>query len=268
MKMLIAGGGTGGHLYPGVALAEEVLTRQKGNEVLFVGTKRGLEFKVLPDLGLPLETIEVSGLKGTGISARVSGLLKLPLALFSSVRILRRFRPDVAVGVGGYASGPVILAAWLLRIPTAVLEQNTVPGVTNRLLAKVADAVYVMFDESAAYFPKKKVQALGNPIRRQLLENFLRSEGNAAAGRFQLLVLGGSEGAHNLNVRMLEAADHLGEVKDRLPSVHQTGAPGEVLVKQGYEERGFPAEVIPIINAVGEAYRLTKMTVGRAVDNT
>jgi UDP-N-acetylglucosamine--N-acetylmuramyl-(pentapeptide) pyrophosphoryl-undecaprenol N-acetylglucosamine transferase len=264
VKMLIAGGGTGGHLYPGVALAEEVLTRQKGNEVLFVGTQRGLEFKVLPELGLPLETIEVSGLKGTGLSARISGLLKLPLALFSSIRILRRFKPDVAVGVGGYASGPVILAAWLLRIPTAVLEQNTVPGVTNRLLAKVADAVYVMFDESAAYFPRKKVQALGNPIRRQLLENFLRSKGNAAAGRFQLLVLGGSQGAHNLNVRMLEATDHLAEVKDRLVIVHQTGVQDELLVKKGYEERGFTAEVLPFIKDVSEAYRRAELIVCRA----
>jgi UDP-N-acetylglucosamine--N-acetylmuramyl-(pentapeptide) pyrophosphoryl-undecaprenol N-acetylglucosamine transferase len=190
VKMLIAGGGTGGHLYPGVALAEEVLTRQKGNEVLFVGTQRGLEFKVLPELGLPLETIEVSGLKGTGLSARISGLLKLPLALFSSIRILRRFKPDVAVGVGGYASGPVILAAWLLRIPTAVLEQNTVPGVTNRLLAKVADAVYVMFDESAAYFPRKKVQALGNPIRRAAPRELLALQGQRGGGAFSAFGLG------------------------------------------------------------------------------
>lgn len=264
MKMLIAGGGTGGHLYPGVALAEEVLTRQKGNEVLFVGTQRGLEFKVLPEIGLPLELIDVSGLKGTGLVARLRGFLKLPLALLQSIRILRRFRPDVAVGVGGYASGPVILGAWLLRIPTAVLEQNTVPGVTNRVLAKIADAVYVMFDASAAYFPPRKVQALGNPIRRQLLENFLRSKGNAPAGRFTVLVLGGSQGAHALNLRMLEAAEHLGEVKDRLTIVHQTGVQDEVLVRDGYQERGVTAEVLPFIKEMSDAYRRADLVVCRA----
>jgi UDP-N-acetylglucosamine--N-acetylmuramyl-(pentapeptide) pyrophosphoryl-undecaprenol N-acetylglucosamine transferase len=264
MKMLIAGGGTGGHLYPGVALAEELLTQKKTNEVLFVGTKKGIEARVIPELGMPLELIEVSGLKGTGLVARFAGFAKLPLALLASIKIVRRFKPDVAVGVGGYASGPVILAAWLLRIPTAVLEQNTVPGVTNRILARFADGVYVMFDESQRFFPKRRVQALGNPIRKQLLENFLRSRPPAPADRHTILVLGGSQGAHTLNLRMLEAAEHLTPLKDRIVIVHQTGEKDKELVEKGYAEKGINAEVHPFITEMSEAYRRAELVVCRA----
>ncbi|MEL6189180.1 MAG: UDP-N-acetylglucosamine--N-acetylmuramyl-(pentapeptide) pyrophosphoryl-undecaprenol N-acetylglucosamine transferase, partial [Myxococcota bacterium] len=158
MKAIIAGGGTGGHLFPGVALAEEITTRQAGNEVLFVGTERGLEARVIPELGYPLELIEVRGLKGKGVSARLQGLARIPVALVQSFRILSEFQPDVAIGVGGYASGPLILAAWMRGIPTAVLEQNTVPGVTNRILGRFVRAVFVMFEASRAFFPADKVQ--------------------------------------------------------------------------------------------------------------
>lgn len=263
MRLLIAGGGTGGHLYPGVALAEEFTTRRAGNEVLFVGTRRGLEARVIPDLGYPLEFIEVSGLKGTGLVNRARGLLRLPWALVQSFQILRRFRPDVAVGVGGYASGPMILAAWLCRVPTAVLEQNTVPGVTNRILGRVARAVYVMFEGSRAYFPGAKVQVLGNPIRRQLLENFLRST-QPDNGRFNVLILGGSQGAHAVNLRMVEAAAHFGEAEDSLRIVHQTGAKDEDQVRRGYEELGIEAEVHAFIKNMSDAYRRADLVVCRA----
>ena len=214
MRLLIAGGGTGGHLYPGVALAEEFTTRREGNEVLFVGTRRGLEARVIPELGYPIEYVEVMGLKGTGLVNRVRGLLRLPWSLVQSFGIIRKFRPDIAVGVGGYASGPMILAAWLSRTPTAILEQNTVPGVTNRILGRIVRSIYVMFEGSRGYFPPSKVQVFGNPIRRQLLENFLRSTGEAN-GKFNILVLGGSQGAHAVNLRMVEAAGQFGDAEGR-----------------------------------------------------
>lgn len=263
MKILIAGGGTGGHLYPGVALAEEITTRKAGNEVMFVGTKRGIEARVIPELGYPIEFIDVSGLKGTGIVRRVRALAQVPVALYQSMRIIRRFKPDAAVGVGGYASGPAIMAAWMLGLPTAVLEQNTVPGITNRILSRMVNAVYVMFDDSGRYFPRKKVHALGNPIRRQLLDNFLRSRIEPSP-KFNVLVLGGSQGAHALNLRMVEAAGHLSEIEDEIQIVHQTGKNDVELVERGYAEIGFDAMVTPFIDDVSEAYRKADLVVCRA----
>lgn len=263
MRMLIAGGGTGGHLYPGVALAEEVTTRQKGNDVLFVGTNRGIEARVIPELGYQLELIDVAGLKGKGATGLLRGMMRLPLALMQSLSIVRKFDPDVAVGVGGYASGPVILAAWLLRKPVAVLEQNTVPGITNRILGRLASSIYVMFESSRRYFPERKVVALGNPIRRQLLDNFLRSKIESNA-RFNILVLGGSQGAHALNLRMVEAAGHLAEVKDEIQIVHQTGANDEELVTKGYADLEMEAEVSAFIDDMSEAYRRADLVICRA----
>src|SRR5262249_41051974 len=154
LKVLIAGGGTGGHLYPGVALAEEITTRQKGNHVLFVGTTRGIEARVVPELGYPIEYIDVVGLKGKGLFGFLRGTMQIPIALMQSFKILKTFQPEVAIGVGGYASGPLMLAAWLKRIPTAILEQNTIPGITNRVLARFVNAVFVMFESSGEHFPK------------------------------------------------------------------------------------------------------------------
>src|SRR5687767_1833078 len=168
MRVLIAGGGTGGHLFPGIALAEEVVTRHHKNEVIFVGTTRGLEARVVPAAGYKLETIKVRGLKGMGPLKLLLGLFALPMAFFESLSILRKYRPDVVVGVGGYSSGPVVLAAWLSRIPTAVQEQNALPGLTNKLLGRVAQVVFIAFEEARRFFPAKKVQLIGNPIRRKL----------------------------------------------------------------------------------------------------
>jgi UDP-N-acetylglucosamine--N-acetylmuramyl-(pentapeptide) pyrophosphoryl-undecaprenol N-acetylglucosamine transferase len=262
MKMLIAGGGTGGHLYPGIALAEELTTRQKGNEVLFVGTQRGIEARVVPELGFPLELIQVVGLKGKGLFGMLRGLFQVPRAMLESWRIVRKFAPDVAVGVGGYASGPVMLAAWVAGVPSVVLEQNTIPGFTNRVLARFADAVFITFESSAVFFPKKKVQALGNPIRRQLLDNFLRSK--IPDSKFNVLVLGGSQGAHALNLRMIEAAQHLGPEKDKIRIIHQTGAADEEIAKKGYNEIGFDAEVSAFIDDMSAAYRRADLVVCRA----
>lgn len=262
MKMLIAGGGTGGHLYPGVALAEELTTRQKGNEVLFVGTKRGIEARVIPELGYDIEYVQVVGLKRQGFIGLLKGLLRLPRAFFQCRRILERFAPDIAIGVGGYASGPMMLVAWLSGKPTVVLEQNTVPGFTNRVLSRFVDVVVITFEGSARYFPARKVQPLGNPIRRQLLENFLSSK--VPDDKFNILVLGGSQGAHKLNLRMVEAAAHLGDLDTKLRVIHQTGTTDADLVARGYAELGFDAEVHPFIEDMSAVYRRADLVVCRA----
>ena len=262
MKVLIAGGGTGGHLFPGIALAEEVTTRHHGNEVVFVGTERGLEARVVPKEGYPLELVKVQGLKGKSLLAFIKALFALPLAFIESFRILARQKPDVVVGVGGYASGPVVLAAWLMGIPTAIQEQNALPGLTNKVLGRVVRVVFTAFEGARAFFPEKKVQLIGNPIRRKLMDNYLRS--HVAHERFSLLVFGGSLGARGINQRMIEALDSLGDLKDGLHFVHQTGKNDLEQVRKGYAEKGFQADVVEFIDDMSSAYAKADLVVCRA----
>jgi UDP-N-acetylglucosamine--N-acetylmuramyl-(pentapeptide) pyrophosphoryl-undecaprenol N-acetylglucosamine transferase len=262
MRLLIAGGGTGGHVFPGLALAEEVVTRHPGNDAVFVGTARGLEAQVVPAAGFPIELIVVKGLKGKGLAAALGNLLLLPRAFLASLAILRTWRPDVVVGVGGYASGPLVLAAWTLRIPTAVQEQNAVAGLTNRLLGRLVKAAFTAFPETAACFPKGKAIQLGNPIRRQLLENFMRpGDGDRLPG---LLVFGGSQGAHSLNMRVVEMLPHLADLRGKLKIVHQTGRRDREAVEKGYRAVGFEAEVREFIDDMSAAYTAADLVVCRA----
>ena len=262
MKVLIAGGGTGGHLFPGIALAEEVVTRHHKNEVVFVGTERGLEARVVPQAGFPLEFIRAKGLKGKGLWQLLLGLLALPIAFIESFRILQRHKPDVVVGVGGYASGPVVMAAWMLGIPTAVQEQNALPGMTNKILGKFVKVVFTAFDEARRFFPEGKVQLVGNPIRRKLMDNYLRS--HTAHERFSVLVFGGSLGAKGLNQRVVDALDSLADLKDQMTFVHQTGKNDVEMVRKGYADRGFQAEVVEFIDDMSAAYAKADLVVCRA----
>jgi UDP-N-acetylglucosamine--N-acetylmuramyl-(pentapeptide) pyrophosphoryl-undecaprenol N-acetylglucosamine transferase len=260
--VLIAGGGTGGHLFPGIALAEEVSTRHPKNEVVFVGTDRGLEARVVPAAGYKLETIQVRGLKGMGPWRFFLGLLALPLAFLTSWRLLRQYRPDVVVGVGGYSSGPVLMAAWMQRIPTAVQEQNALPGVTNKILGRFVRSVFIAFDEARRFFPEKKVHLIGNPIRSKLMDNYLRS--SVKHEHFTLLVFGGSLGAKGLNSRMLDALDHLTDLKGELRIVHQTGKADLEAVRKGYADRGFTADVVEFIDDMSAAYAGCELVICRA----
>ncbi len=264
MKVLIAGGGTGGHLYPGIALAEEVVTRHHANQVVFVGTERGLEARVVPREGYPLETIRAQGLKGKGLVGLLKGLFALPMAFVESIRILQRHKPDVVVGVGGYASGPVVLAAALMGVPTAVQEQNALPGLTNKLLGRFVRVVFTAFEEARPFFPSRKVQLVGNPIRRKLMENFLRSR--MVHDKFSLLVFGGSLGARGINQRMIDALDHLQDIREQLHIVHQTGKNDLETVRKGYADKGFEAQaqVVEFIEDMSSAYARAELVVCRA----
>ena len=267
MRMLIAGGGTGGHLFPGLALAEEVKTRHPRNDVLFVGTPRGLETRIVPRNGFPLELVDVGPLKRQGALGTLRGLGRVPRALWQSRRILRKFDPDVVVGVGGYASGPVVMAAWMMRIPTAVQEQNALPGFTNRTLGRFARACFIAFDEARAGFPPGRTHLLGNPIRRAFLDNYLHSK-EPSGQRLSILVTGGSQGAHVLNLRLAEALEELApELGQRLRVVHQTGERDLQEIVRRYQalgESGVDAQATAFIDDMANAYAQADLLVCRA----
>ena len=262
VRVMIAGGGTGGHLFPGIALAQELVTRHPKNDVVFVGTNRGLESRIVPAAGYKLEVIGARGVKGVGPLRLLRALFALPVSFIKSWFLLRRYQPDVVVGVGGYSSGPVVLAAWMQGVPTAVQEQNALPGLTNRVLGKVAQVVFIAFDEARAFFPAQKVQLTGNPIRRQLLDNYLRSR--LAHERFSVLIFGGSQGSQAINERMIEALDYLGDIKDQLHFVHQPGNSDLPRVRAAYMAKGFSAEVLDFIEDMSGAYAKVELVVCRA----
>jgi UDP-N-acetylglucosamine--N-acetylmuramyl-(pentapeptide) pyrophosphoryl-undecaprenol N-acetylglucosamine transferase len=266
MRLLVAGGGTGGHLFPGLALGEEVKTRHPRNDVLFVGSPRGIETRVVPKAGFPLELIDVGPLKGQGILGFLKGLFSLPRALWQSVKILRKFDPDVVLGVGGYASGPVVLAAWLLRIPIAIQEQNALPGLTNRIVGLFADAIFIAFDEARAGFPSGRTHLLGNPIRHAFLDNYLHTK--TPGERLSIFVTGGSQGAHTLNLRVVEAMEILApQIGRRLKVRHQTGVRDQPEIAARYrklESSGLQAEAVAFIDDMALAYAEADLLVCRA----
>jgi len=276
VRLLIAGGGTGGHLFPGIPLADEV--RRRGGEVLFVGTRRGIEMRAVPAAGYALETLAVSGLKRMGLAATLRGLLRLPLALWRSFFIVRRFRPDVVVGVGGYASGPLVLAAVLSRVATAVQEQNSVPGITNRMLGRLVGVVFTAFDEAARFFPEPKLARLGNPTRRAIVAALdppagsvlgggqLLASGALGAGQLRVLVVGGSQGARAVSELVVGAAALLARTALDFAIVHQTGAADLEAMRARYRELGLAAraEVYPFIDDMADAYRAADLVIARA----
>lgn len=260
MRVVIAGGGTGGHLYPGIAIAEEVIRRR--GEVLFVGTSRGLEARVVPAAGYSLELLEVSGLKRMGPWAMARGLARVPPALARSWGILRRFRPDVVLGVGGYASGPVVLAAALGRLPTAIQEQNSVPGFTNRMLGRFARAVFIAFEEARAHFKADKIHLTGNPVRRRFL-NAVAATGPRRRGR-GLLVVGGSQGARAVNDLVIGVVEILAKRGSLPPIVHQTGPSDLDRCKERYAALGAAVDARPFIEDMVTAYADAALVIGRA----
>ncbi|MHB8830321.1 MAG: undecaprenyldiphospho-muramoylpentapeptide beta-N-acetylglucosaminyltransferase [Syntrophales bacterium] len=262
IAMVIAGGGTGGHLFPGIAIAEELLKRNPANRVLFIGTNRGLEKKILGGLGFTLETISVEGLKGRGALKVFASLSKIPGSLLDSLQIIRSFKPDVVVGVGGYASGPAVLAAWILRIKTVIAEQNAVPGLTNRILGRFADRIFVTFAKSQQLFPAGKTVVTGNPIRKAFLSG---ETGNSKEGQpFTVLIFGGSQGAGAINRLVADSLDCLTHLRDRIRFIHQTGEHDRQAVADAYREKGFTAEVYPFIAEMAAAYNSADLLLCRA----
>ena len=263
MKIIIAGGGTGGHLFPGIAIAEEWLKRDKGNTVLFVGTERGIEKHVLPCLGFDLAMIDVGGIKGKAMLSRVRAIAKLPRSFLQSDKILRSFRPHIVLGVGGYASGPVVLTARLHGFKTAIAEQNAFPGMTNRILGHVVNKIFVTFgDGSTRYFPQKKVCCTGNPIRAAFLSGMDKT--TEKRKKFTILVFGGSQGAAAINRVVLASLSRLAGIKEHLHIIHQTGHQGKEEIREAYRQEQFDAEVHPFIMDMAGFYKKADLLICRA----
>jgi UDP-N-acetylglucosamine--N-acetylmuramyl-(pentapeptide) pyrophosphoryl-undecaprenol N-acetylglucosamine transferase len=279
VRVLIAGGGTGGHLYPGIALARELTRRDPATQVSFVGTAQGIEARVVPREGFPLDLIRVAGLKGKSKVDRLRGLALLPIAAIDAGRVVLRQRPDVVVGVGGFASGPVLAFAALAGYPTMLLEQNALPGVTNRLLARFVRAAAVNFEAALAYFPGTGFVA-GNPVRPEFFpaqneeanDPFdsidaargldLTQGGPAHAGK--VLIFGGSQGAHAINLAMVEAAARLAATGLRLAITHQTGERDLDLVRDAYQRAGLEARVEAFIYQIDREMKAADLVICRA----
>src|SRR5687768_2861313 len=264
LAVVIAGGGTGGHLYPGIAVAREVRRRVPDAVITFAGTARGIESRVVPREGFQLDLLRSAGLKGMSPIALGRGLALLPLGGVDAWRILSKRRPDLVIGVGGYSSGPVVLTAALRGVPTMLLEQNAVPGLTNRLLAKVVSAAAVNFESTASFFGRRAFVA-GNPIRQEFLS---KTASDVADGGGdpppRVLIFGGSQGAHAINLAMVEAAPRLAEGGSGVAFTHQTGERDLERVRDGYRQAGFGARVEPFLYEMDREMKDADLIVCRA----
>jgi UDP-N-acetylglucosamine--N-acetylmuramyl-(pentapeptide) pyrophosphoryl-undecaprenol N-acetylglucosamine transferase len=244
MKLLIAGGGTGGHVIPALAVAQEWLSRGKEREVVLVGTERGIEMKLVPQAGLPLETLRVAGLKGKGGATLLRNLAMLGPAMSD---------------VGGYAAGPMMLATWFSRVPNVIFEPNAEPGLTNKLLARISRRIATGYEISAQAWGKKAV-VTGCPVRPE----FFSIAPRKLEKPFRLLVTGGSQGALPINRTFVDAMDRLAERKNDLSIVHQTGERDYNAVRTAYARREINAEVAPFLTNMAERFAWADVIVCRA----
>jgi len=266
MKVIIAGGGTGGHLFPGLAVAEAL--KERGvTDILFVGTEKGIEARVIPREGYKIKFIRSRGIVGKSLLRSIEGLLVLIFSIIDSLKIIRSFRPDIVIGVGGYSSfGPVFVSR-LMGIPSVILEQNSIPGLANRILGRFSSAVCITYHESFHFFPSSKTILTGNPIRRRIADGS-REGGYRLFGlsphKDTVFIFGGSSGATSINRAMVSALKELLDIKDSVQFLHQTGDRDYELVKDAYRSYGISATVAPFIYQMPEAYAVADIIISRA----
>lgn len=260
MKVLIAAGGTGGHIYPGIAVAKEILRRDSESEILFVGTSRGLETKIVPDNGFQLSLINSAGLKNVGFAGKLKGMAVLPKSFLEARSLIKHFKPDAVIGAGGYVSGPVLLMASLMKVPTLVMDSNALPGFTNRQLARFVDKAALTFEEAVKYFGAKGI-VTGNPVRKEFFEIARKTRGS----KLNVLLFGGSQGARAINNTMVDALKYLSEFHSRLQIVHQTGEADFERISEEYNRAGFgDADVRPYISEMVEEFEKADLIISRA----
>ncbi|HSA60530.1 MAG TPA: undecaprenyldiphospho-muramoylpentapeptide beta-N-acetylglucosaminyltransferase [bacterium] len=266
MKLLIAAGGTGGHLFPGISVAQVFLELNPGGAVLFVGSDRGLEKTILERAGFRHVALNVGRIKGEGWYQRLKTFASLPAAFLQARSILKSFRPDVVLGIGGYSSGPMILGARWLGIPSAVLEPNAIPGFTNRLLRRFSNLICIAFPKAAEFFPAAKVRLTGTPVRSELTE--IGRQTKTERGDFTVAILGGSQGATAINKAMVAALPALEASRKPLRVLHQTGANDEGWVREAYGRTKIPHEVAAFVEDMGRVFREADLVVSRAGAST
>jgi UDP-N-acetylglucosamine--N-acetylmuramyl-(pentapeptide) pyrophosphoryl-undecaprenol N-acetylglucosamine transferase len=262
LGVVIAGGGTGGHLFPGVAVARELLRRRPDAKVSFAGTARGLEARVVPKEGFDLDLIRSAGIKGRSIAARLRGVAMVPLGLLDAWRLISRRRPRAVIGVGGYSSGPVVLIAALRGIPTMLLEQNAMPGFTNRTLAPWVRTAALTYEETRAYFGRKSL-VTGNPVRPEFFSSVGSSKLEVRSWA-RVLIVGGSQGAHSINMAMVAAAAELVRRHPGLEIVHQTGQRDLADVREGYRRAGVTARAEPFLDGMAGEVTSADVVICRA----
>ncbi|MCK5286271.1 MAG: undecaprenyldiphospho-muramoylpentapeptide beta-N-acetylglucosaminyltransferase [Thermodesulfovibrionia bacterium] len=267
MRVVIAGGGTGGHVFPGIAVAKELKKNFKEAEVVFVGTSEGIEVKIVPKEGFDIRFIKSEGIVRRGIFRSIKAFFKIPISIKESFTILKDIKPDVVFGVGGYCSGPVLFTAVLKGIPTMIHEQNTIPGFTNKLLGKFVDIVAVTYLESMDFFSKDKTYFTGNPVRDEILKGD-RKRGHKNfhldKNRFTIFVFGGSSGASKINKNVSEALTYIEDYKDKIQFLHQTGEKDFNFVREFYQARGFKGTIIPFTYDMADAYAVADLVISRA----
>ncbi len=262
LRVVIAGGGTGGHLFPGLAIAQEFVTRNNSNRVVFVSTGNPLERSILSQTDFELKTITAEGIKGRGIWNQVKSAVKIPKGVIEAIRILKNYKPDLIIGLGSYSAGPVVVSAWLLGTKIALHEQNILPGITNRILSRFADRIYMSFKDTKKYFAPNKTRLTGNPVRKELLNH--RAINDASGSKsFCVLIIGGSQGAHSINKTVIEALSHLSK-KESLYFFHQTGTTDEQMVKEAYRRLDIPATVQSFFRQMAPLYKQADLIICRA----
>lgn len=260
MRLLLAGGGTGGHLFPAVALAQRLLLQDQESEVLFVGTEQGLEARMLPKLGLPLQTVNMAGVVGRGWRGKLELLPRLWQSMQQATRIIRSFQPDLVLGVGGYASVPVLLTAKRLGLPFLIHEQNAIPGLSNRLLGRWATKIFLSFGGSGKQFDARKTVLTGNPLRPGLEE-----VAKQLPGKGKLLIFGGSRGARAINQAIMAMLPILQGWPEIPEILHQTGEEDLLQVREAYRTAGFdPLQVVAFIDDMATAYAEAGLIICRA----
>ena len=267
MKIIIAGGGTGGHIFPALAVARKLQETIANVSITFVGTVRGIESKIIPKEGYEIRFIRSEGLVGKDPVSTIRSVSRVPSSLMDSRRILKEINPDLVMGVGGYSSGPVVLCARLMGIPTFIHEQNTLPGLTNKLLGKFVDTVAVTYHESMKYFSPEKTYLTGNPVREDILKGD-RSRGcktfSLDKERFTIFIFGGSSGAHNINHAVGDALVYLEQFRENIQFLHQTGEKDFDAVKEIYSSKGFKGTVLPFAYEMADAYAVADLIISRA----
>jgi UDP-N-acetylglucosamine--N-acetylmuramyl-(pentapeptide) pyrophosphoryl-undecaprenol N-acetylglucosamine transferase len=265
IRLIVTGGGTGGHLFPGISLAQAMMLADPGCEVLFIGTERKIDKTALSNLGFATRSIKSQGIKGKSFFAVLKALFQQPLALWEAAGIIRRFKPDLVFGVGGYVTGPVILAARLLGVTTCIHEQNSIPGLANKLLGYIANKIFVSLPGSEKYFPASKTILSGNPVRNTILKVSREAKPESGQESSTLLILGGSQGARRLNSLMLEAAENILSKLSPPPFIiHQTGGHDKDHVQRKYVELGLNARVQDFFSDMAEIYSQADLIISRA----